>query len=660
MEFRFNHLESLHWLWLVLALLVVVAAGFALRKRDLGRFADAELFSRLLPQTSFGRQYLRAGFVVLAMVALVAALIDPRWGVRYRQVQQRGVDLVVILDVSRSMLAEDARPNRLERAKQFIGDLLDQLGGDRVALVSSAGTASLECPLTVDHGAFRLALATMSPETAPRGGSLLGDAIRLAGDAFTDDIPDHKAVIIFTDGEDHGSYPLEAARRLHEERAVPVYTVGIGDSGEGARIPVVVAGKRVYLTYDGQEVWSRMDPSLLREIALTTGGAFVPVGTETVDMGRVYAQRIEPVAKREFETTTVKRHDPKYQWFAGLALLLLVGESLTGDRVSGRRRSLRAAGVDMRVTAGVILLGLLVAAAAPSGPRDLEPAESVPDLLRAAGEAMEAERYEEALGHYERARQRRPDAAEIPFNMGVAAYRAGELDRAAELFDQARLLAEDPLLRAKAAYNLGTTASRKSLGESQDPAAAMARLDDATSELEEALERFREAIDADPDDLDARANGELTYRWLKELEKLEEQMSRQPQPQNQDQSQDQKQDQQDQQDQEQPPQSQDEGSPPQPQDQSPPPSDENQQSPAEADQEESAADQEQEQEQEQEESAEQDASQESERSAASDRKPMTREEAERLLQSVRDKERRRREELARREAARRPPVDKDW
>ena len=332
MDVRFDHLEALHWLWAVLGLATVMVIGFAVKRRDLRRFADDALLPRLLSRTSIASQYVRAGLVVAALIFLVAALIDPRWGVSYRQVQQRGIDLVVILDVSKSMLAKDARPDRLGRARQFIGDLLDRLGGDRVGLVTFAGTASLKCPLTVDYNAFRLSLATAGPEWAPRGGSLLGDALRLARDAFTDEVPDHKAIIIFSDGEDHGSFPLEAARNLFGELAVPVYTVGIGDSREGARIPVEIGGGTNWLTYDGQEVWSRMDPALLSDIALATGGAFVPVGVGTVDMGHVYTERIEPMAKREFETATVKRHNPQFQWFAGMALALLLVESMIGDR----------------------------------------------------------------------------------------------------------------------------------------------------------------------------------------------------------------------------------------------------------------------------------------------------------------------------------------
>lgn len=332
MDVRFYHLDALHWLWVVLALAAIIVAGFALKRRDLSRFADTALLDRLLASASFGRQYVRAGLLVTALVLLVAALIDPRWGLSYRQVRQRGVDVVVVLDVSRSMLARDAAPDRLTRAKQYISDLVEQMAGDRVALVTFAGTAALKCPLTVDYGMLRLVLSSAGPDTAPRGGSLLGDALRIAADAFTDRIPDHKAIVVFTDGEDQGSYPMEAARALHEELAVPIHTVGIGDAGEGARIPVEENGQTLWLTHDGQEVWSKMDPSLLREMALATSGAFVPVGTGTVDMGRVYAERIEPVAKRELEAATVRRHDPQFQWFVGLALAMLLTRSFIGDR----------------------------------------------------------------------------------------------------------------------------------------------------------------------------------------------------------------------------------------------------------------------------------------------------------------------------------------
>jgi Ca-activated chloride channel family protein len=335
MDVRFFQLESLHWLWGVLALAALIVIAFHRRRLALARFATASLHARLLGAGGAGRRVVRAGLLLGTLVALVAGMIDPRWNVTWQQVHQRGIDIVVVLDLSRSMNAEDARPSRLDRAKQFIGELVEELRGDRVALITFAGHAAVRCPLTADYGAFRLALDVLDTDSAARGGSLLGDALRLAGEAFTDDLPDHKAIIVFSDGEDHGSYPLEAARKLREGREVPVYTVGIGDAETGARIPITVSGQRVHLTHQGQEVWSKMDAGTLREIALATGGAYLPVGTGTVDMARVYAERIEPAAKREFDVVRRKRHHPQYQWFAGLALALLLLESFMG---SGRRK----------------------------------------------------------------------------------------------------------------------------------------------------------------------------------------------------------------------------------------------------------------------------------------------------------------------------------
>lgn len=334
MDIQFYQLESLNWLWLVATLTVIVFVGFKLRKRRMRRFADAALVRRLIPNFSAPKAVARSVLMLMAMVSLVAAMIDPRWGTEYEEVQQQGIDIMFVLDLSRSMHAEDVTPNRLGRAKQYISDIVEQLGGDRIGLVGFAGAASLKCPLTIDYGAFRLSLAELNPLLIGRGGSLLGDALRLASDSFTDDLKDHKAIVVFSDGEDHGSYPLEVAASIWQDKGIRIYSFGLGDSDEGARIPVVKDGRRSYLTHDGQQVWSKMNPDILREIALSAGGAFVPVGTNTIDVARVFDEKIAPATKRQFETTRIQRFQVRYQWFAGLALALLMLQSLLTDRRS--------------------------------------------------------------------------------------------------------------------------------------------------------------------------------------------------------------------------------------------------------------------------------------------------------------------------------------
>lgn len=279
-------------------------------------------------------------------------------------------------------------------------------------------------------------------------------------------------------------------------------------------------------------------------------------------------------------------------------------------------------------------------------PATPEPSRSAAELVEAAQQAMVAERYHDAYDLYEKAGSLLPEAAEIPYNMGVAAYRQGDLARAVELFDQARLLARDPSMQARTAYNLGTASAGQAMqSQALDPAVAESRLQGATETLRSAMKHFREAIAADPLDQDARANGELAWTWLQQLEELQEQMQQQGQEnqeQDQDPNEDQNQDQQQQGDQQQQQDQQQQG--------------EQQQQ----DRQQQTGQQEQEQPAPSEAGNDQQQDRPDERQASAERTPMSREEAERLLQSVRDKEARRREELARIQAAGSPPVDKDW
>ena len=291
-------------------------------------------------------------------------------------------------------------------------------------------------------------------------------------------------------------------------------------------------------------------------------------------------------------------------------------------------------------------------ATVPAGPHPerMGSDRSAAELVEAAQQAMAAERYQDAFDLYDRAGRLLPEAAEIPYNMGVAAYRQGSLAQAGELFDRARLLAREPSMQAKSAYNLGTAAAGQAMqSQVQDPAVARSGLEGATETLRSALKHFREAIAADPLDLDARANGELAWNWLQQLQELQEQMQQQGQ-QDQDSDKDQQEQEQQQGDSEQHQDGQPESDQQQPQGEQPQ-QDRQQQDGQQQQQEQPkpspARDQPQQE-------------QPDERQASAERRPMSREEAERLLQGVRDKEARRRKELARIQAAGQPPVDKDW
>jgi Ca-activated chloride channel family protein len=325
---EFENLDALHALWLVPVLVVVLLYGHTRRRRALERFAAPELLERLAPGQDALRRGVKAVLLLLAPVFMVGALVGPKWGEYYEDVKRKGIDIMVALDVSRSMLARDVAPNRLERAKQDIRDLVRILPGDRVGLVTFAGTATLACPLTTDYGFFRLALEDAGTHSTPRGGSLIGDAVRKCVSCFDDRIQKYKAIILITDGEDHESEPVRAARDAYEQHGVRVYTVGIGDSGDGARIPTTEGGTETYLRYEDQEVWSRMDPVVLSKMADAGNGAYVPAGTANIELDKIYDQYIAAQEKREFEETHLKRYRVQFQWFVGAALLCLAAESL--------------------------------------------------------------------------------------------------------------------------------------------------------------------------------------------------------------------------------------------------------------------------------------------------------------------------------------------
>ncbi len=335
MDIQFDNELAIHVFWAVPGLLAVFMYGFYRRRMALGVFATGNLISRLVAGVSLARRRIKAGLMLLALASLITAMTGPRWGVHFEDVQRRGIDIIFCLDVSRSMLAEDVAPNRLERAKQYIRDVVERLAGDRVGLVTFAGGSVVQCPLTIDYGTFRMVLSDVGIRSSARGGTLIGDAVRMAAGSFADEVKKYKAIILITDGEDQESYPVEAATTAFSERGVRIYTIGIGDLDEGARIPITQNGQRTYLQHDGQEVWSKLDTSTLEHMALAGGGAYIPAGTSQVDLGQIYEQKIATSELREFEASRIKRYDVQYQWFAGLAFILLMIESLMAERKRG-------------------------------------------------------------------------------------------------------------------------------------------------------------------------------------------------------------------------------------------------------------------------------------------------------------------------------------
>ena len=332
---HFAALPYLHLLWLVPALLVLYLYGWGRKRRALAVFLDLTLAPRLLPGYSRQRQWLKAFCLIGAVGFLALALMQPQWGVRWEDVPSQGRHVMLLLDVSRSMLAEDVKPNRLERAKAAIRELVQVMqkeGGHRLGLVVFASRAALHCPLTLDYAILLQRLTEVDHNTVAPGGTAIGEAIRQALQSLATMEHVYKDIILLSDGEDHHNFPLEAAQ-IAVAQQVSLYTIGIGNPHAGARIPVQDANRHgTYLQYQGEDVRSHLQENLLQELARLTGGVYMAADTRPLAMARLYKEHIAPKARRHLEAAASEYLVHRYHWFVLAALLLLSIDMLLRER----------------------------------------------------------------------------------------------------------------------------------------------------------------------------------------------------------------------------------------------------------------------------------------------------------------------------------------
>lgn len=485
---RFGEGQWLHLLWLLP--LLGALAWWRLRRReaDLRAWCGTALWPRMVPARRRWAPYLKTLLLLNALLFLVLAAARPQIGSRIRTVTREGIDVVVALDVSQSMLAEDLEPNRITRARQEILSLLERLRGDRVGLVAFAGDAFVQCPLTLDYAAARLFLRLMDTDLVPVPGTGLARAIEVATGAFNDEDTQFKALVLITDGEDHEGRMLEAARKA-KETGVRIYAVGIG-SEQGEPIPVRDASGKVRdykRDENGEVILSRQDPRTLMEVCEETGGRYFDGKAGGLALDRLY-DAISTLEEREMEGGIVTQYEDRYGYFAAIALLLLMVEWLWSERARVRRRrstSLAAAVLLLAWTGAIppglpgwsALGGLAEARAADAGRENFEKGDY--EAAREAYEAYSAEHPEDPRGYY---------------NLGTTLHKAGELSPAQ--FALRRAMAEaDPAVRAQALYNLGNTQAKM-------------------GDLQGARDSYREALKLQPKDRDTKINLEIVNRLL--------------------------------------------------------------------------------------------------------------------------------------------------
>lgn len=319
---------------IIIILALFYAWTFISARKKLENFAQSELLRELLLMVDYRAKRLKVVIILLAAILGTFALMRPQWGFRWEQVRRKGLDILIALDTSKSMLAEDVLPSRLERSKLAIKDLVKDLKGDRIGLIAFSGSAFLQCPLTIDYGGFLLALENINAESISTGGTSLSSAIKEALKSYEGGQKKYKVLVIITDGENHVGDAVGFAERAKKE-GINIFCIGIG-SKEGELIPLTdEKGQKAFLKdSEGNVVKTRLDEALLQRIALAADGAYVRSTNAEFGLDLLYKERLSKMEKRELESRMNKHYEERFQLFLLPALLLLVLEMFIKDSKS--------------------------------------------------------------------------------------------------------------------------------------------------------------------------------------------------------------------------------------------------------------------------------------------------------------------------------------
>ena len=318
--FRFAHIE---FLWLLLAIPVLVALHIWITRRkrqQLQLFGDPELMAELMPNASKIRPHVKFALMLTALALLIIGIARPQYGTKEQTVKRQGIEVMIALDISNSMLAEDVAPNRLERAKQMLSKLVDQMVDDKLGLVVFAGDAFTQIPITCDYVSAKMYLQSITPDIIPAQGTAIGKAITTCVSSFgTEDTEKSRAIILITDGENHEDNAQEAAK-MAKEKGIHVFVVGIGKP-EGSPIPDGRGGFKK--DRQGTVVVSRLSEDMCQEVAAAGGGMYVRADNSNTAT-RALEKEIDKLGKQEIETKVYSDYNEQYQSFIFIALLLLV------------------------------------------------------------------------------------------------------------------------------------------------------------------------------------------------------------------------------------------------------------------------------------------------------------------------------------------------
>ena len=500
---RFEH-QSLMWTAFAAGLALAAFSWWAWRtkQRLLKGFVGSKLLGNLTAGISPSLQKARMALAVAAVTFVLLALARPQWGFDWEEARQRGLDVVVAIDTSRSMLAADIPPNRLARAKLAALDLKRLARADRVGLVAFAGSAFLQCPLSFDDEAFRQSVNALDANIIPVGGSAIAEAIETARAAFKEKNDNHKVLVLFTDGEDNDGRAAETAEAAAND-GMRIFTIGLGTAnGELLRI-TDGKGRTDYVRDDeGNVIKSRLNEKLLQDIARATQGFYLLLsGANTIEL--LYERGLAPLPKSEHTARRLKRFHERYQWLLGFAIVLLSVEMLLPERKRVRRVA-AATVTSAPAKAAALLVALLLPGSALAS-------------VNSAQKDYKAGRFESALREYEKLLREKPLDPRLHYNAGTAAFQAKDYEKAQQHFSAASG-GQDTNLQQRALYNLGNAQFRA--GEADANVSAKLKT------WEQALKNYEEAVKLNEKDQDAIYNRDLVQKKLEELKQQQQQQQK--------------------------------------------------------------------------------------------------------------------------------------
>ncbi len=489
-----KHPELLFLLLLIPAVLAFLYYAWKRRNQALTALCKLEKLGSLFPRSSTAKTISRYTLLLLTVIMFITAFISPRWGYDWKEIQTKGTNIVIALDVSASMLAEDVSPNRLTRAKFEITKLIDKLTGDRIGLIIFAGDAFLQSPLTHDYLMVKDWVSGISTDSVDTPGTSIKSALEVGLRAFEHVQSETKALIIMSDGEEHDEETLELVRRVHGE-GINIYTIGIG-TAQGS--PVQSAQGLIRDT-DGSVVISKLDDKFLKKIAEAGGGYYVRSSGGDFHLDQLYYDHIKADLKsEELKSGKTKQWYETYQLFMSIALIALVLEILLSIDVGvyallatwfkQKKKNIFA----QRSTKVILLFAL---AALPHSVQ----ANILDPRLWMADSKLKAEKYREARADYLKIQVNEPHNSRLNYNLGVANYREGAYDQAVASFTRAAQEAGSKKLKEKSFYNLGNSYFM-------------------LQDYQQAINAYEEALKIDPNDEDAKFNLELARKKLKEQE----------------------------------------------------------------------------------------------------------------------------------------------